>query len=77
VRLCGTGCVNISLGINKKGPDPMINEAFPIIEILIGSGVISMLWQMNRKLGELANEMKRFSDLIVDHEDRIRELEGK
>jgi hypothetical protein len=32
---------------------------------------------MNRKLGELANEMKRFSDLITDHEDRIRDLEGK
>ena len=55
----------------------MINNAFPIIEIMIGSGVISMLWQMNRKLGELANEMKRFSDLITDHEDRIRDLEGK
>tara|TARA_Y100000310_G_scaffold308687_1_gene352065 strand:+ start:2682 stop:2915 length:234 start_codon:yes stop_codon:yes gene_type:complete len=77
VRLCGAGCENNSLGINNKGSDPMINNTFPIIEVLIGSGVISMLWQMNRKLGELANEMKRFSDLITDHEDRIRDLEGR
>ena len=52
-------------------------EVIPIVEILVGSGIVGMLWQMNRKLGELANEMKRFSELIIDHEERLRKLEGK
>jgi len=51
-------------------------EAFTIIEVLIGTGIVSMLWQMNRQLGSLATEMKRFSNMISDHETRIRKIEG-
>ena len=47
----------------------------PIVEVVVGTGIVSMLWQMNRQLGSLAAEMKRFSTVITDHEDRIRSLE--
>lgn len=50
-------------------------DMLPIIEIIVGTGIVSMLWQMNRQLGSLAAEMKRFSTVITDHEDRIRSLE--
>ena len=55
----------------------MIPEYLPVVEILIGSGIVGMLWQMNRQLGCLAAEIKRFSDIIMDHEDRLRSLEQK
>ena len=47
----------------------------PVVEIIIGTGIVSMLWQMNKQIGALAAEMKRFSTGITDHEDRIRSLE--
>ena len=47
----------------------------PVVEIIIGTGIVSMLWQMNKQIGALAAEMKRFSTVITDHEDRIRSLE--
>jgi len=50
-------------------------DMLPIIEIIVGTGIVTMLWQMNRQLGSLAAEMKRFSTVITDHEDRIRSLE--
>ena len=53
----------------------MALEMFPIVEIIVGSGIITMLWQMNQQLGSLASEMKRFSDVISDHETRIRKIE--
>jgi hypothetical protein len=50
---------------------------FPIVEICIGSGIVSMLWQMNKQIGSLTSEIKRFHDSLEDHENRIRDLEGK
>ncbi len=50
-------------------------SVLPIVEIVIGTGIVSMLWQMNKQIGALAAEMKRFSTVITDHEDRIRSLE--
>ena len=52
-------------------------DVFPLIEIIVGTGIITMLWQMNHQLGSLAAEMRRFSDMISDHEHRIRKIEGK
>ena len=52
-----------------------MNSFLPLVEIIIGSGIVAMLWQMNKQIGSLAAEMSRFSDVITDHEDRIRSLE--
>ena len=49
--------------------------AIPIIEIVIGSGIVGMLWKMNNQLGSLTAQIKRFSDIISDHEIRLRNLE--
>jgi hypothetical protein len=49
--------------------------AFPILEIIIGSGVVAMLWQMNRQIGSLTTAIESFHGIIEDHEDRLRNLE--
>ena len=51
-------------------------DVFPLIEIIVGTGIITMLWQMNQQLGSLAAEMRRFSDMISAHEHRNRKIEG-
>ena len=62
--------------LQRRGVLKMI-DVFPLIEIIVGTGIITMLWQMNQQLGSLAAEMRRFSDMISDHEHRIRKIEGK
>ena len=47
----------------------------PVVEMIIGSGVIAMLWKMNNQLGSLTEQIKNFSSVLTDHETRIRELE--
>jgi len=47
----------------------------PIVEIIVGSGVIAMLWKMNNQLGSLTEQIKNFSSVLTDHETRIRDLE--
>ena len=47
----------------------------PIVEMIIGSGVIAMLWKMNNQLGSLTEQIKNFSAVLTDHETRIRDLE--
>lgn len=47
----------------------------PVVEMIIGSGVIAMLWKMNNQLGSLTEQIKNFSAVLTDHETRIRDLE--
>ena len=47
----------------------------PSVEIIVGSGVIAMLWKMNNQLGSLTEQIKNFSSVLTDHETRIRDLE--
>ena len=54
-----------------------ITGAIPILEIIIGSGIVGMLWQMNRQIGSLTTAIESFHEVIKDHEDRLRDLEGK
>ena len=54
-----------------------ITGAIPILEIIIGSGIVGMLWQMNRQIGSLTNAIESFHEVVKDHENRLRELEGK
>lgn len=50
-------------------------NVIPIVEILIGSGIIGMLWKMNIQIAALTEQLKTIFKLTEDHEDRIRELE--
>ena len=47
----------------------------PIVELLIGSGIIGMLWKMNIQIAALTEQLKTIFKLTEDHEERIRELE--
>jgi len=55
----------------------MINMtgAIPILEIIIGAGVVGMLWQMNRQIGSLTHAIESFHDMLEDHETRLRTIE--
>jgi hypothetical protein len=46
-----------------------------MLEIIVGAGIVGMLWKMSHQIGCLTVEMKRTFDLLSDHEDRIRTLE--
>ena len=50
-------------------------EMIPFIEIVIGAGIIGMLWKMNCQIGAIGEQLKAFSKKTDDHEKRIRELE--
>ena len=50
-------------------------NVIPFVEILIGSGIIGMLWKMNIQIAALTEQLKTIFKLTEDHEDRIRELE--
>ena len=43
----------------------------PIVEMIIGSGVIAMLWKMNNQLGSLTEQIKNFSIVLTDHETKL------
>lgn len=47
----------------------------PIVELLIGSGIIGMLWKMNIQIAALTEQLKTIFKLTEDHEERLRELE--
>jgi hypothetical protein len=46
-----------------------------MLEIIVGAGIVGMLWKMSHQIGCLTVEMKRTNDLLSDHEERIRKLE--
>ena len=50
-------------------------QMFPIIEIIIGGGIVSMLWKMNCQLATLSEQLRTFAKRTEDHEDRLRNLE--
>tara|TARA_R100000687_G_C6388535_1_gene136169 strand:- start:201 stop:374 length:174 start_codon:yes stop_codon:yes gene_type:complete len=52
-------------------------QIVPIVEIIIGTGIIGMLWKMNCQIGAIGEQLKAFSKRTDDHEDRIRTLERK
>jgi len=52
-------------------------EAQYILEVIIGAGIVGMLWRMSSNLGALTSEMKRTNKVLTDHEGRIRTLEKK
>jgi hypothetical protein len=49
--------------------------SIPLVEIVVGAGIVGMLWKMSHQLGSLTEQLKRFSDMISDHETRIRHIE--
>ena len=50
-------------------------DSIIMLQLIIGSGIVTMLWKMSNQLGCLTSEMKRTNDLLSDHEERIRVLE--
>lgn len=48
-----------------------------MLELIVGGGIVAMLWKMSHQIGCLTTEMKRTNDLLSDHEERIRTLENK
>ncbi len=50
-------------------------QMIPVIEIIIGGGIVSMLWKMNCQLAALSEQLKTFAKRTEDHEVRIRDLE--
>jgi hypothetical protein len=50
-------------------------EGTIVLELIVGGGIVAMLWKMSHQLGCLTSEMKRTNNLLSDHELRIRKLE--
>lgn len=50
-------------------------NVIPFVELLIGTGIIGMLWKMNIQIAALTEQLKTIFKLTEDHEERIRELE--
>ena len=63
----------IGWSLNYRGLSNM--EATWMLEIIVGAGIVGMLWKMSHQIGCLTVEMKRTNDLLSDHEERIRKLE--
>ena len=53
-----------------------VMDVIPIVELLIGSGIIGMLWKMNVQLASLTEQLKTIFRRTEDHEARIRKIES-
>lgn len=47
------------------------------IQMVMGAGIIGILWRIQRELGGMTSVMKMLSKGQDDHEGRIRKLESK
>jgi len=54
-----------------------VMDVIPVVELLIGSGIIGMLWKMNVQLASLTEQLKTIFRRTEDHEYRIREIERR
>ena len=52
-----------------------VMDVIPVVELLIGSCIIGMLWKMNVQLASLTEQLKTIFRRTEDHESRIREIE--
>jgi|TARA_R100000655_G_scaffold11912_1_gene27889 cell division protein FtsB len=52
-----------------------VMDVIPVVELLIGSGIIGMLWKMNVQLASLTEQLKTIFRRTEDHESRIRKIE--
>tara|TARA_R110002020_G_scaffold222604_1_gene431480 strand:- start:1037 stop:1201 length:165 start_codon:yes stop_codon:yes gene_type:complete len=47
------------------------------IELIIGCGIINFLWQIQKELGKINANLINLSNIVEDHEHRLRAIEGE
>jgi|TARA_E500000305_G_C3983751_1_gene218249 hypothetical protein len=52
-------------------------DGVTIIELLIGCGVVNFLWKIQRELGQINSSLDNLTHIVDDHEQRLRNIEGK
>lgn len=55
----------------------MFSDPNFLMTLLVGGGIITMLFSINHQLGGIKKEMGHMSDGLKDHEHRIRSLEKR